>query len=130
MPDVDLYILTSQRTFSGAEEFTYNMKNLKRATIIGVTTGGGAHPVDQMPVNDQIVITVPIGRAINPITKTNWEGVGVLQDISIPAPDALKEAHILALKKMLQGTSDPDQRSQLQEMLKKLEAERPLRIKK
>ena len=44
MPDVPVYILTSSFTFSGAEEFTYNLKNLKRATVIGETTGGGAHP--------------------------------------------------------------------------------------
>jgi hypothetical protein len=130
MPDVDLYILTSQCTFSGAEEFTYNMKNLKRATIVGEITGGGAHPVNSMPVNDQIVITVPVGRAINPITKTNWEGVGVQPDISVPAPKALSEAHFLALKKVLQHTSDPGQRTQLQEVLQKLEADRPLRTKK
>jgi len=40
-----VYVLTSGRTFSAAEEFTYNLKNLERATIVGVTTGGGAHPV-------------------------------------------------------------------------------------
>ncbi len=45
MPNIPVYVLTSKYTFSGAEEFTYNLKNLKRATIVGETTGGGAHPV-------------------------------------------------------------------------------------
>ena len=39
------FVLTSKQTFSGGEEFTYNLKTLKRATIVGETTGGGAHPV-------------------------------------------------------------------------------------
>ena len=48
----DVYVLTSKRTFSAAEEFTYNLKNLKRATIIGETTGGGAHPGGPRRINE------------------------------------------------------------------------------
>src|SRR5262245_48192327 len=72
-----VFVLTSKRTFSGAEEFAYNLKNLKRATIIGETTGGGAHPVSGHRIDDHFMIGVPDARAINPITKTNWEGTGV-----------------------------------------------------
>jgi len=86
MTDVDLYVLTSSYTFSGAEEFSYNMKNLKRATIIGETTGGGAHPVDtHIWPKLNFGMRVPFGRAINPITGTNWEGTGVEPDIKAPA---------------------------------------------
>ncbi len=91
-----VYVLTSQRTFSGAEEFTYNLKNLKRATIVGETTGGGAHPVSGHRLDHQFTIYVPFARAINPITKTNWEGTGVTPDISVPASDALPTAENLA----------------------------------
>ena len=61
------YVLTSKQTFSGAEEFSYNLKNLKRATIIGETTGGGAHPVSGHRIDDHFMIGVPFARAINPI---------------------------------------------------------------
>jgi hypothetical protein len=71
--DKPVFVLTSVRTFSAAEEFTYNLKNLKRATIVGETTGGGAHPGGVRRISDQFGIWVPNGRAINPITKTNWE---------------------------------------------------------
>src|ERR1051325_8818363 len=67
----DVYVLTSKRTFSGAEEFTYNLKNLKRATIIGETTGGGAHPGGGFRISEHFGMFVPTGRAISPITKTN-----------------------------------------------------------
>src|SRR5262249_11866225 len=70
----DVYVLTSRRTFSAAEEFTYNLQNLKRATIVGETTGGGAHPGGMVPITEHFAMFVPTGRAINPISKTNWEG--------------------------------------------------------
>jgi hypothetical protein len=90
-----VYVLTSARTFSGAEEFTYNLKNLKRATIVGETTGGGAHPVAGHRIDEHFIIGVPYARAINPITHTNWEGVGVKPDITVPAKDALATAQKL-----------------------------------
>jgi C-terminal processing protease CtpA/Prc len=106
MYDTDLYILTSSRTFSAAEEFTYNMKNLKRATIVGETTGGGAHPGGDRIVNDYFLVWVPTGRAINPISKTNWEGEGIAPHISVPRDQALDKAHYTALAKLLEKADD------------------------
>jgi hypothetical protein len=94
-----VYVLTSSETFSGGEEFCYNLKNLKRATLIGETTGGGAHPVSGHRIDDHFMIGVPFARAINPISKTNWEGTGVEPDIKVPAADALTTAQKLAQEK-------------------------------
>jgi hypothetical protein len=94
--DLPVFILTSSRTFSGGEEFAYNFKTRKRATLIGETTGGGANPGGMFPVNEALAIFVPTGRAINPVTKTNWEGVGVEPDIATKADDALETALPLA----------------------------------
>jgi C-terminal processing protease CtpA/Prc len=91
-----VFVLTSKRTFSGAEEFSYNLKNLKRATLVGETTGGGAHPVSDHRIDDHFMIGVPFARAINPISKTNWEGKGVEPDVKVPAQDALETARKLA----------------------------------
>ena len=91
-----VYVLTSQRTFSGAEEFSYNLKNLERATIVGETTGGGAHPVRPERIDERFLVMVPNGRAINPITKTSWEGTGVEPHVKVPAADALAKALELA----------------------------------
>ena len=96
----DVYVLTSGRTFSGAEEFAYNMQSQKRATIIGETTGGGAHPTRGFRVTDHFSVGVPFARSINPVTKTNWEGTGVKPDVAVPADQALHAAHLLALKKL------------------------------
>ncbi len=91
-----VFVLTSKRTFSGAEEFSYNLKNLKRATIIGETTGGGAHPVSGHRIDDHFTIGVPFARAVNPISKTNWEGTGVEPDVKVPAAEALDVAKKMA----------------------------------
>ncbi len=87
-----VYVLTSSRTFSGGEEFTYDLQQLHRATIVGETTGGGAHPMSSHRINDHFLITVPFARPVNPVTHTNWEGVGVEPDVKVSAGDALVTA--------------------------------------
>jgi hypothetical protein len=119
----DVYVLTSKRTFSGAEEFTYNLKNLKRATIIGETTGGGAHPGGGFRISEHFGMFVPTGRAISPITKTNWEGTGVTPDISVPADQALLVARIMALKKSTPAIENPDRKAAMTEEIQNLEKE-------
>jgi len=111
MPDTPVFVLTSRNTFSGAEEYAYNLKNLERATLIGETTGGGAHPGDTFPVNDRFGIFIPMGRAINPISKTNWEGTGVAPDIEMKAGDAMTKAVELARKAARERRKEADQQA-------------------
>jgi retinol-binding protein 3 len=117
MDKADLYILTSRNTFSGAEEFSYNMKNQKRATILGETTGGGAHPTDAMIVQADYILRVPVARAINPVSKTNWEGTGVAPDIQIPASEAFDRAYAMALEKLAGKATDPEKKTELEWVL-------------
>ncbi|MBE0712575.1 MAG: S41 family peptidase [Candidatus Aminicenantes bacterium] len=118
----DLYILTSAGTFSGAEEFSYNMKNLKRATIIGETTGGGAHPTNGMIVQENFILRVPVGRAINPVSKTNWEGTGVTPDIPVPAAQAFDRAYAMAVDKLAAKATDPQTKAEFEWILVGLKA--------
>jgi hypothetical protein len=98
--DQPVYVLTSHETFSGGEEFTFDLKTQKRATIVGETTGGGAHPVRGLPAGDHFTIGVPFGRPINPVTKGDWEGTGVEPDVKVSAADALTTAEKLAAEKL------------------------------
>jgi retinol-binding protein 3 len=95
-----VFVLTSKRTFSGAEEFAFDLKNQKRATIVGETTGGGAHPVSGHPVADHFMVGVPFAKSLDPVTKANWEGTGVEPDVKVPAADALATAQKLAIEKI------------------------------
>jgi len=99
LADKDLYILTSGRTFSAPEAFAYDMQALKRATIVGEMTGGGAHGTTMHRLADHFSASIPFSRSINPVTKTDWEGVGVKPDVVVPADQALLTAHLMALKK-------------------------------
>jgi C-terminal processing protease CtpA/Prc len=92
--------LTSKRTFSGAEEFCYDLKNLKRATIVGETTGGGAHPTAGKRLDAHFMIGVPFARAISPVTKKDWEGTGVAPDVKVSADQALDTAKKLAAERI------------------------------
>lgn len=102
------FVLTSKSTFSGAEEFTYNLKSLKRATVVGETTGGGAHPMWGHNIDDHFMIGVPFARAVNPVTKTDWEGTGVEPDVKVEASQALDMAIKLAQDR-IKGTENKNQ---------------------
>jgi C-terminal processing protease CtpA/Prc len=68
------------------------LKRTKRATLIGEKTRGAGHYVTLAPVGSRLTALVPVGRAFDPDTGWDWEGVGVTPDISVPADAALDEA--------------------------------------
>ncbi|MEU7826101.1 S41 family peptidase [Catellatospora sp. NPDC049133] len=105
--DRPVYVLTSDFTFSAGEELSYNLQSHGRATLIGETTRGGAHPTDRFPITPTLEITVPVARSINPITGTNWEGTGVVPDIAVPADQAFPTAYRLALDHVQATTPSP-----------------------
>ena len=71
--------------------------------MVGETTAGGGHAVDNFDLDAQFRITVPNQIAINPVTKKSWEGVGVVPDIKVSAEGALDEAHRRALADLASG---------------------------
>lgn len=122
----EVYILTSKRTFSGGEAFAYDLKNLKRATVVGETTEGAAHPRDVYRINEHFWIGVPSARPVSPITQTNWEGTGVKPDIDVSAGLALKTAHLAALRNLLEksaGGTDENRRDRLRKALETTQKE-------
>ncbi len=98
-PKKPVWVLTSSRTFSGAESFAYDLQAQKRVTVVGEVTGGGAHPGDMVKVAPHFGIGVPMGRSINPVTKTDWEGTGVRPDVPTTAEKAFDTAYLAALRR-------------------------------
>ena len=117
MPDKKLYVLTGSKSFSAAEEFCYDLKQLKRATLVGAVTGGGAHTVEPRQIDENFEMFVPTGRAINPITKTNWEGVGVKPDVEVDEAIALQEAHAMALEELITNATTKEERQRYQSIM-------------
>jgi len=114
--DKPVFVLTSSNTASGGEEFAYDMQQLKRGTVVGGTTWGGANPGEIVPINDHFAMFLPTGAAVNPISKTNWEGIGIKPDIPVDPARALDTARRLALQKLIEGAT-ADRRTELQNLL-------------
>ena len=117
-----VYVLTSARTFSGGEECAYDFQTQKRGVIVGESTGGGSNPGDMYPLGAGFAAFIPDGRAINPVTKTNWEHVGVKPDIAVAAADARKTAHAAILRDLIKASSNADEKAELQELIAKVES--------
>jgi hypothetical protein len=122
--DGPVYVLTSRRTFSGGEEAAYDFQTQKRGTLVGETTGGGANPGDFIAIAEGFGAFIPNGRAINPVTGTNWEHVGVKPDVAVPAAEALRTAHAAALREVLAKKQDKAERAELEELIGKVVADK------
>jgi hypothetical protein len=110
---VPLYVLTSRSTYSAAEAFAYSLQAAGRAIVVGDTTGGGAHPTEYRAVSDSIILALPEARSEHPVTRQNWQGVGVRPDVPVAADLALSHAHLAALERLRAAADDADRRAAL-----------------
>jgi retinol-binding protein 3 len=109
-----VYLLTSNAgTISAGEAFVYDLQLLKRATVVGEVSAGAANPGSMVGIGEHFQLFVPSGRAVSPITGTNWEGTGIKPDIEVPASKALKTAHLEALRALEKKAVDPDRKKYL-----------------
>jgi C-terminal processing protease CtpA/Prc len=118
--DNEVYILTSKTTFSAAEGLAFALKGQKRAVIVGETTRGGAHPSIIRPINPRLALMMPNSTARDPVTRKDWEGVGVAPDVAVPAKDALTRAQLIILDKLRARKQDPDVRADIQKRIEEL----------
>jgi C-terminal processing protease CtpA/Prc len=123
LADAPVYVLTSKDTFSAGEEFAYNLQTRQRATLVGETTAGGAHPGSPHRLHPHFEAFIPGGRAINPVTNDNWEGRGVAPDVPVPSEEALEAAYKLALDAVIESLGDPAH-GPLKQLLEEAEAAR------
>jgi hypothetical protein len=108
--DKPVFVLVSKETFSGGEAFAYNLQALQRATIIGEKTDGGAHPGASYRLHPHFEVFIPVGRGINPNTKTDIERKGVVPDVPTAPEQALNAAHKLALESVIEQIGKPTTR--------------------
>ena len=124
MPIPQFIFSLVKKTFSAAEAFAYSLKVLNRATLIGETTRGGANPWQFFDLEDGFRAAIPIAKAVNPITKSNWEGVGVKPDIEVEQEKALSIAYEMALKKVSMVSKNSFQLKEIENKLIKLSDEK------
>ncbi|OGU54092.1 MAG: hypothetical protein A2V66_07440 [Ignavibacteria bacterium RBG_13_36_8] len=107
LSDIPLYILTSNSTASAAEGFSNIMKHLnENATLIGEKTSGAENPVNYIVVDKEFVLRIPSWRKIYSKISSGWEAEGITPDIEVESAKALLTAHIYALEKLIENTSD------------------------
>jgi hypothetical protein len=117
---VPVRVLTAARTYSAAEALAFHLQQLGRARVVGEVTGGGAHPSRRVRLLDRFAITLPTSRAFDPVTKLDWEGVGVKPDVEVQAGDALLAAHLDILEQLAQAAPDPARAGVLREIAAEL----------
>lgn len=109
-----VFVLVSKRTFSAAEGVAYDLKASGRAVLIGERTRGAGNPSRlDGSLGYGMRVFVPNGRAVNPITGTGWEGVGVAPDIEVEAGGALTEAYARALALVTPKVTTPKSQKEL-----------------
>ena len=116
-----VYILMGKRTLSAPESFAYSLQAQKRVTVVGEVSAGGANPGREFRVNEHFQVFVPTGRAVNPVTRTNWEGTGIKPDIETTFAHALKTAHLAALRKLLETSTSERKKEQLKGVIEEVE---------
>lgn len=121
-PDVPLFLLISQATGSAAEEFSFVLKNLHRATLVGRRTAGAGHMVAQVPVGDGFIVSLSVTRVTDPRSGGEWEQVGVQPDLAVDPEKALETAHEAALKVLAGASKEASRTRRLTLLSEALEA--------
>ena len=121
LPDLDLYLLTSERTGSAAEALVFGLQMVKRATVVGERTAGAAHAGGWVPLGKGFVVFISNARGFDPRTGKNWEGTGIQPDLAVPAARALEAAHAEAVRRLAARESDPRRARRLRWLLPLLE---------
>lgn len=95
--DKPVYVLTSSRTQSAAEYFVYNLKMLKRATIVGETTAGHQHSGAFHRITDHFGMGIQeAAPPDNPFPVKGWEVIGIEPDVKVSRTEAFDAARKLA----------------------------------
>ncbi len=118
--DKPVYILMQHKTRSAPEGFAYAIQALKRGIVVGEVSAGAANPGFDIRVNEYFTMFVPNGHVTVIKTGSNWEGTGVIPDVPASKADALKVAHRLAIKQMIEIEKDIERKKELEEIVEKI----------
>ncbi len=118
--NMPVYILSSNYTFSAAEDFIMGLQHAQRAIIVGDTTGGGAHPRGAFNIGQGFVAIIPVARHPE---NVDWEGIGVRPDVPIASEEALAQARCSIFTRLLEQATEEQDRNRLQWHLNACRAE-------
>jgi C-terminal processing protease CtpA/Prc len=85
-------VLVSERTFSSGEGLAYHLHSQGRAKLVGQRTPGAGDHITPVRVSRHVRALLPEARVRDAVTGTNWEGTGVVPDISCEPAESLEAA--------------------------------------
>lgn len=109
-----VYILIDGRSRSAAEMVAYTFQQYGLGELIGARTEGAANISDDFGVAPGFRLSVSTGRTVQPISQTDWEGVGVTPTVETDPSQALEIAQLRAIDRLLPVTPDGVPRQQLE----------------
>lgn len=109
-----LYVLTDGSTASAAEDFAYSVQQFRIGRLIGEASAGGANNNRFVPISPGFLLSVSFGRPVHAVSNGNWEGTGVIPDLSAATGSALDYAELQALDGLIAGPAgrDPERRAE------------------
>jgi C-terminal processing protease CtpA/Prc len=120
VPAIDIFVLTSKRTFSAAEAFTFALQDRGRAVVVGETTRGGANAGRYRDLPYGFRVFIPDSHASSPVSQKSWDRIGIKPDIASPATSAFDVAYREALRRLIVSARSEEERLRLIEALQKL----------
>jgi hypothetical protein len=84
-----VYVITDARTSKVSEALVYLLKTEKRATVAGQKTAGTTFLVEQLHINKQFKLTLPVAEFYTSEGKTTGKE-GIEPDVKVTGEDALQ----------------------------------------
>jgi hypothetical protein len=91
-PETPVSVLVSERTFSSGEALAYHLQSRGRARLVGQRTPGAADHVTPVRLSTHVRALLPEARVRDAVTASNWEGTGVVPDVTCEPAEALAVA--------------------------------------
>lgn len=107
--DGPVFLLVDGDTGSAAEAVAYDSKVRGAAVLVGGRTYGAANNVRHFPIAPDLILSMSYNRPVHPMTGANWEGVGVIPDITVDPTLALETAELEAVNQLSHHVSDGSQ---------------------
>lgn len=95
-----VYVLIDFRTRSAGEDVAYQFQQYRLGQLVGAKTVGAANNNDHVPIAPAFRLSISVGRPLHPVSKSNWEGVGIAPDVACPPEQALDVAYTAALDQL------------------------------
>jgi C-terminal processing protease CtpA/Prc len=84
--------LVSGRTFSSGEALAYHLQSPGRGRVVGQASRGAADHVTPIRLTSHLRAFMSEGYVRDAVTGGNWEGAGVVPDVTVAEGDALEAA--------------------------------------